>query len=305
MATYAKTFARVTRAPFFTAVIVPVLLGATIAWYEGPFRAGYLILTLWGTVCAHAALNMSNDFFDHLSGNDEVNQELTPFSGGSRVIQDGILAPRYVLLISALLYVVGIAIGLYLAWTRGWTVLWLMLAGLLLAFFHNVPSFGLYYLAPGVGEVGVGLGFGPLAVLGSYYVQTQDLSLGAAWASIPVGLLIAAVLYINEFPDYRADRTVGKRTVVVALGRERARWGYVALLTATYASILAGVALRLMPWPALIALLSIPLAYRGIRGANRYHSDTPRLVPTNAITIQLHLATGFLLCAGYAIARFL
>jgi len=197
-----KTLIRVTRAPFFTATIVPTLLGAVIAWREGFFHGGYLILTLIGIVCINAGLATSNDYFDHLSGNDEDNQELTPFSGGSRTIQDGILSPRQMLMCSAFFYLIGIVIGLYLAAARGWVILGLGMAGVFLAFFHNAPPVRLYYLGPGVGELAVGVGCGPLVVLGSYYVQAQNLSYEVLWASIPVGLLITAVLYINEFPDY-------------------------------------------------------------------------------------------------------
>lgn len=298
-----KTLVGVIRAPFFTAVIIPALLGAIIAWQEGAFHLGYLVLTLLGIVCTNAGLNMSNDYFDHVSGNDENNQELTPFSGGSRTIQEGVLAPRQVLLGSAFFFLIAIAIGVYLALARGWGILWLGLIGIFLAVFHNAPPIKLYYLAPGVGELAAGIGCGPLVVLGSYYVQAQRFSYEALWASIPLGLIISAVLYINEFPDYEADRKVGKTTLVVALGRERAVWGYVALLAGTYAVVVAGVALNVFSYAILLALLSLPLAYQGIRGAMRFHSDTQRLIPTNALTIKIHLATGLLLCLGYALPK--
>jgi len=288
-----------------TAVIVPVLLGTVIAWREGIFDGGYFLLTLLGAVCIHAGLNMSNDYFDHLSGNDEINRELTPFSGGSRVIQEGIFSARQVLTVSVLFYLGGIAIGLFLALVRGWPIFWLGLVGIFLAFFHNAPPIRFYYLVPGIGELALGIGFGPLAVLGSYYVQAQSTSYEVLWASVPLGLLITAVLYINEFPDYAADSAVGKRTLVVALGRERAVWGYAALLLATYGVIVVGIVLGALPYTTLFALLSLPLAYRGIRGAARFHSNTPKLVPTNAVTIRVHLMTGLLLCLGYAIAKFL
>jgi len=300
-----KTIVRIIRAPFLTAVVVPVLLGACVAWSKGGFHWGFFLLTFVGATCLQAAPNMSNDYFDHLAGTDEINRELTPFSGGSRVIQDGTFGARQVLIVSVVLYVVGAAIGVYLASVRGWPVLWLGLIGVFLAFFHNAPPLKLYYLVPGLGELAVGLGFGPVTVLGAAYVQMQQLDLGALWASIPVGLLIAAVLYINEFPDYQADKSVGKKTLVVALGREQAVWGYIALLVAAYLMIVLGVALRILPLTALLALLPLPLAYRSIQGARRFHSDTPKLIPTNAMTIQIHLLTGLLLCVGYIIARFL
>lgn len=302
--TQIKTAIRILRAPFFTAVIVPTLLGTAIAWRDGAFQVGYLLLTLLGIVCINAALNLSNDYFDHLSGNDAQNRELTPFSGGSRVIQDGTFPAHRVLITLIVFYLAGIAIGLYLAWSRGWTLLWIGAIGVFIAFFHNAPPFKLYYLAPGVGELAAGVGCGPLIVLGAYYVQAQRLSTEAFWASLPVGLLTAAVLYINEFPDYVADRAVGKRTLVGALGRARAVWGYAALLAAVYVVIAVGVATQALPLPTLLAFLSIPVAYRGVRDAMRYHSDTPRLIPTNAATILLSMTTGLLLCMAYVVAGF-
>jgi len=157
---------------------------------------------------------------------------------------------------------------------------------------------------PLVIELAVGIGFGPLVVLGSYYVQAQRPSLEALWASIPIGLLITAVLYVNEFPDYHADRTVGRKTLPVVLGRGRAAWGYVGLLVGTYVVIMLGAVLGKLSGTVLIALLTVPLAYRAIRGALRFHSNTARLVPTQAATIRLHLTTGLLLCLGCGMAGF-
>jgi 1,4-dihydroxy-2-naphthoate octaprenyltransferase len=296
---------RIIRAPFLTAIVIPVLLGTSMAWRDGAFNVGLFLLTFVGAVCTQIASNMSNDYFDHLKGTDEINRELTPFSGGSRVIQDGTFGARQVLMVSTICYLISAGIGVYLAWVRGWPILWLGLLGVFLAFFHNAPPVNLYSLAPGLGELAVGAGFGPVAVLGSYYVQTQQLNHQALWASIPIGLLIAAVLYINEFPDYEADRAVGKKTLIVVLGRRRAVWGYIVLLVAAYGMIVAGAALGILPAPALLALITLPLAYRGIRGALRFHSDTQKLIPTNATTIQIHLSTGLLLCVGYVVARFL
>ena len=127
----------------------------------------------------------------------------------------------------------------------------------------------------------------------------------ALWASIPVGLLGAAILWINQFPDYEADRAVSKNTLVVRLGRERAVWGYVTLLVSSYAVVVVGIVLGVLPYTLLLALITLPLAYRGIRGAMRFHSNTPKLIPTQAAHIQLHLANALLLCLGYAIAKLL
>ncbi len=300
-----KTLIRITRAPFFTATSLQVLVGTMVGVSHGSFHWGYFLLALLGTICLNAGLDMSNDYFDHTSGVDEVNQELTPFSGGSRVIQEGLLTPKRVLLGSLLFYLSGIVIGLYLTAARGWGLLVLGMVGVFIAFFHNAPPVRLYYLAPGLGNLAAGIGCGPVIVLGAYFVQTQRWSQEALWASIPMGLLVAAILYINEFPDSEADRKMGKKTVAAVAGRQRAVWGYVALLIAAYAVLAVGVMLRILPPAALLALLTMPLAYRTARGALRFYNDTPNLIPVMAGTIQLHLSTGLLLCLGYAVARIL
>jgi 1,4-dihydroxy-2-naphthoate octaprenyltransferase len=262
-------------------------------------------LTLIGIVCINAGLNMSNDYFDHLYGNDEINRELTPFSGGSRTIQEGILSAKQVLAWSLFFFLVSIVIGLYLTLARGWVVLWLGVAGVFIAFFTSAPPFRLNYLGHGLGELATFIGSGPLIVVGSYYVQAQRVTWEALWASIPMGLLGAALIWINEFPDYKADKTAGKNTLVVLLGRPRAVWGYISLLVAVYVVVVVGVCLGFFPYAVLLVLLTMPLAYKGIRGVVQFHSNTPRLIPTSAATIQLFLANALLLCAGYAIARFL
>ena len=260
-------------------------------------------MTLIGIIAMNAGLNMSNDYFDHLSGNDEVNQELTPFSGGSRTIQEGILSAKQVLIWSLLFTLIGITIGLYLVIARGWLLLWLGIAGVFIALFTSAPPIKLNYLGHGLGELATFIGSGPLIVVGSYYVQTQQATWAALWTSIPVGLLGAALIWINEFPDYEADKATKKNTLVVLLGRQRAVWGYVALLVVVYLVIVAGVELGFLPYALLLVLLTMPLAYKAIRGVTRFHSSTLELIPTQATTIQLYLATALLLCVGYAIAK--
>jgi len=294
---------KVTRAKFFASLLSSVLVGAALAWHDGSFHWGYLLLTLIGIASINAGLNMSNDYFDHLSGNDEANQELTPFSGGSRTIQEGVLSAKQVLIWSLLFTLISITIGLYLVIARGWFVLWLGIAGVFIALFTSAPPIKLNYLGHGLGELATFIGSGPLIVLGSYYVQAQRATWTAFWTSIPVGLLGAALIWINEFPDYAADKAVGKNTLVVLLGKRRAVWGYAALLAAVYGVVVIGVALGFLPDALLLVLLTVPLAYKGIRGALRFYDNTLKLIPTSAATVQLYLATALLLCVGYAIAK--
>lgn len=289
------------RVPFFTATIVPVLLGATVAWASlGIFNAAYFVLTLIAALCLHAGTNMANDYFDFKSGCDIVNKEfVSPFSGGSRLLPEGILKARDVHI--AALFSFGLAglIGVFLAFERGWVVLLLGIVGILSGYFYTSQL-----ATHVVGEFFVGLNFGPLMVLGSYYVQTQIFALEPLLASIPVGLLIVDVLWINEIPDCTADRRVGKKTCVVRLGRRSAADVYAVMTMVAYASIALGVVLKLMPITSLVALISLPIAFRAIKVARTYYDKPLKLVPANASTIKIHLLTGLLLALGYAISAF-
>jgi 1,4-dihydroxy-2-naphthoate octaprenyltransferase len=290
-----------TRAPFFTASIVPILLGTMVAWAQSEiFFPGYFLLTLIGGVCLHAGVNMTNDYFDHTWGSDEVNQEFaTPFTGGSRLIQMGIVSPRTMLWQGVAFLLAGGLIGLFLAYTRGAAVFWLGLFGALTGFFYTAPPFRL--VATGFGELFIGLDFGVLMVLGAYYTQATELSWEAVAASLPVALLISAVLYINEFQDMQADQAVGKNQIVVRLGRRRATIGFGLLMAATYGALVLGVVMAGVSPFSLLGLLTVPLAWRAYQVAWDNYDNLPTLVAANVATIKIHLFTGLLMALGYAI----
>jgi 1,4-dihydroxy-2-naphthoate octaprenyltransferase len=288
-----------TRAPFFTAAIVPVLLGTAIAWARtGTFNLWVFLLTLVGAICLHAGTNMTNDYFDHTWGSDEINTEFAnPFTGGSRLIQMGIVEPKVFLWQGIVFFVAGSLIGLILVFTRGLPVLWLGLIGVFSGYFYTAPPLRL--AGTGVGEILIGLCFGPLMVLGSSYTQTQALSWEPVFASLPVALLIALVVWINQFQDMRADAAVGKNHWVVRLGRRRAATAYGVLLAAVYFLLVAGVLFAGVTPFALLGLLTLPIAVRAY-GVARVSYDQPQeLVPANAATIQVHLWTGLLITLGY------
>ena len=289
------------RAPFFTGVIVPVILGAAIAWHAGySIHWGYFFLTLFGIIAIHAGANTINDYFDHKSGNDEVNKEFVrPFTGGSRTIQNQLITPQGMLKLSILLYSIGIVIGLILAVTRGLPILWIGLIGVAFGVLYVMP--GVNLVAKGVGELGILIAFGVLCVVGSYFVQSQSLDLEPVLLSLPIGLLIMAVLWINEFPDFNADKAVGKNHWVVRLGKKKAAKVYFGIMLLTYALIIV-LAFAYNLW-LLIALLMLPNAIKiGINAVKNY-ADTKALIPSNAGTIMAHMATGLLLTCGYIIDR--
>jgi 1,4-dihydroxy-2-naphthoate octaprenyltransferase len=293
-------FLRATRLPFLTATFVPVLLGIAVAGWTNGFSWWLALLTLIGGACIHLGLNVANDVFDTTSGADAANVNPTQFSGGSRVVHYGLLSLRAITLVSLGFYAIGIAIGVALAAMRGWDLLWLGVAGALLSVFYTAPPLKLVHR--GVGEIVVLLGFGPIMTLGAYFVQAREYDLEPFLVSIPVGILIALVLYVNEVPDRPADAAAGKRTLPVRLPKDVVVNGYAAAVAVAFGLIVVFAVAGWTVRPALIALAAAPLALPVYRALREYYEQPYALMPAMAKNIQLHLATGVLLIVGYLIA---
>ena len=299
----AKLWAAEIRAPFLTGSVLPMILGAMIAYTQnGMFDWWLFLLAFLSGVFIHLSANVFNDYYDHRSRNDEVNKEFVrPFSGGSRMIQLGLMTPLEVLAEAVLLATLAGVIGLYLAWLRGWPIIVFGLIGLLSGYFYTAPPFNI--ASRGVGELFVGINFGVLMTLGSYYVQAMTLSWTAFVASLPMAFLIAAILYVNEFPDYKADMAVGKKHLVVRMGRERAVWGVHLLFLFTFLAVVIGAFVGLLPLYVLVALLAAPFAIKASLYCARFHSSSFDMVPANAATIMTHMFTGILLVAGFGFTK--
>jgi len=292
------------RAPFFTAAILPVLIGAAfVFWREETFDLALVLLTIAGTVSLHAGTNMINDYFDFRSGTDPRNKARTPFNGGTPFLTEGVLAPRKVLFAALLAFAIGGLIGLYFALTISIWIIPLGVAGALLGFLYVAPKINL--AGRGVGEIAVGLGFGPLMVMGTHLVLTGDVNWDSFLIGLPIGFLITEVLYINQFPDMEADASVGKNHWVVRLGRRKARVGYPVILGAAYGFVAAAAIIGLAPIPSLLFFLTIPIAVKASRIVWNNPDNLPALIPAQALTIQMHLFGGLLLSVGLALAVFL
>jgi 1,4-dihydroxy-2-naphthoate octaprenyltransferase len=291
------------RIPFFTASLVPVILGGVMAWHETrSFDLFYLMLTLIGVLALHAATNTLNDYFDYRSGNDLLNREANrPFDGGSPFLVDGRLDAEAVYRFGYSALLVGIGIGLFLAYRKGWWILPLGLIGVGTAYFYVEPRVRL--ASRGVGELFTGLCFGPLVVVGTYYVQVQEISSGALMAGIPVGFLITNVLFINQFPDREADRAVGKNHWVVRLGKKKAAKVFVLLVSAVYASVAIGILMGILPLLSLITFCTIPISLKCVLVTLREYNFSPKLKPVQALTILSHLSTGLLLSLSFYLSE--
>ncbi|MDF1538953.1 MAG: 1,4-dihydroxy-2-naphthoate octaprenyltransferase [Candidatus Thorarchaeota archaeon] len=295
------------RAPFLTASITPVLLGTAIAWGTmGTFLWDVFLLSLIAGVCLHIAANVSNDYFDHTSdntGSDDINREfIRPFTGGSRMIQLGYLTPREVLAEAVVFFAIAGIIGVYLALTIDIFILVLGVIGAGSGFFYTAPPFR--FVKRGIGEVFIGLNFGVLMTFGAYYVQAVQFVWEPIIASVPLALLIAGVLYINEFPDFNADRDAGKRTIVVRLGRKHAAKGYAFIILLTLAWNPIFILFQMIAFESLLALTILPLAYIGVKTALRCYDNPPQMVPSNVATIMMHLLIGIYMTVGYVLLGF-
>ena len=290
------------RAPFLPASAAAVFVGAALAWHRtGRWHWGLFGACLAGVGCLHAGANVLNDYCDHRSGNDACNTAfIRPFTGGSRLIQQGRLPPAGVLGLGLGLLAAGLAVGLVLALRRDPGLLGFLAAGLVAGIGYSLPRIG--WAARGAGEGVIAVAFGFLPVAGTHRVLAGVVTREACLAALPVAVLIGAVLFVNQFADAPADAATGKRHWVVRLGRRRASRVYAAAMALGPALLPLLAAFRLVPgalaWAALPGLLGIPAVRRVLR-----HYDEPgRMAPANALTIAVHLATcaamGLLLLAG-------
>ncbi|MDX1624304.1 MAG: prenyltransferase [Gemmatimonadota bacterium] len=270
------------------ASMASIFLGASLAAAAGPIHLGWLAATVIGIFAIEVAKNASGEIYDWDSGADlaVAPEDRSPFSGGKRVLVDGLLSRRQTWVVAWVGYGIGIAAGFAIAFFREPDVLWLGVAGVALAFFYGAPPLRLAYR--GLGELAVALVYGPGIAAGTYLVQRGAIEFEVVAASLPLGILIGAFLWINELPDRRADRAVGKRTRVVRLGRPAAARGFVALLAAAFLLQATLPALGL-PAGSLLGLAGAAPALVAARVALAAPAETERIVPAQVATLLAFL----------------
>jgi 1,4-dihydroxy-2-naphthoate octaprenyltransferase len=269
---------------------MPVAVAGALAYGEmGACNLTRLGLTFLGVAALHSGANLLNDYYDSF-GSDPINAYVTPFSGGSRVIQDGGLSPDTVRFMAFLCLGLGCICGLALIFLgRPWVAV-LGTLGLLAGYLYSAQPIQL--MSAGLGEAAIFLAFGPLVTWGTYYVQTNTLKPVGLAVGLPLAFLITAILWINEFPDLKADAEAGKRQLVVRLGLRRARWAYAGLMLAPFLSLFILLEVFHLPDLLLAALVALPLAVRAIRIAWRVPPTEPEFIPAQALTIQSHVLVG-------------
>jgi len=299
------------------ASVVPIIVGTAIAFgLQGIFHLDLFLVTLFAGILLHWGADVTNDYFDHNAegtGSDDINVEfIRPYSGGSRTLQQGLLTHKEVAIGAIVCYAIAGILGIYLVLRLGWVILALGGIGAFLGFFYSTPP--IRFVKRGVGEFVIGTTFGVLMVVGSYWVQVQtpialawpliipyDQFLEPGFISIAVSIMIALVLFINEFPDYVADRDANKRTLVVRMGRKLASKGYTLALIVMYVGIVAFVILDWVRLESLLILSTLPLSALGIVTALRHYDESSKLAPANWATIVGQMFVGGTLAIGYVL----
>jgi 1,4-dihydroxy-2-naphthoate polyprenyltransferase len=272
------------------AAIAPVLVGTALAAAEDEFRVLPFIAALVGSIFIQIGTNLSNDYSDARRGAD-TEERLGPV----RVTAGGLMPPRHVLVGTYVAFGVAVAAGLYLAAVAGWELLVVGVASILAGVLYTGGPRPYGY--EGVGELFVFVFFGIVAVVGSYYVQTEELRWEAFALAVPVGLLSSAILVVNNVRDIDTDRRAGKRTLAVRLGRERARRLFVAMIVLSFAAPVATFAFGGLTAWLLVTLAAVPLAVPLVRTVSS-RSDGPALNAALAGTGRLLAAFSLLLSAG-------
>ena len=276
-------------------------LGACAAAADYHLSWGLMALTVLGVFCVEVAKNAAGEITDYDSGTDvEISdQERTPFSGGKRVLVDGLLSRKQTAVIANVFYLAAIAIGLWLVCFVNPKILLFGLAGMTLAWAYHAAPFRLAYR--GLGELAVAIAYGPLVVGGTYFVQTGHLSEPLLHVACALGMHVAAFLWINEFPDSRADLAAGKYNLVARMGPDRASFGYVVLLTIAYCWL--GFASFAYPntlgylWGFAGLPLAVFSAYRLIKSSG----NIPAMIPAQAASLGAFVLMAFGGGSGYAL----
>jgi 1,4-dihydroxy-2-naphthoate octaprenyltransferase len=284
-----SSWLRAIRIRFLLASVIAVSNGLAIAyWKTGTIDPLYAGLTYVGVVFLHASVDLLNDYWDHKRGIDSATTR-TKFSGGTGVLPENLLTPKAVYAAGLIFLILGASIGAYFVAVRGVTIAVILGFAVVAIYFYSTSI-----VNAGLGELFVAIK-GAMIVLGAFYVQSAVIEPAALYIGAVVGILSATVLFVNSFPDFEADRSKGRRTLVIVLGKRSASAAFPIFIIAAYALVVAGIFLGFAKVYSLISLASIPFAAKAIISLRRDHESIEKLVPAMASTVTYSRITGFLL----------
>jgi len=235
-----------------------VVMGAALSWHDGYFRLDAVLVCLFTALLLQIGSNLANDVFDFERGTDTVER-----LGPTRVTQAGMLTPKQVKIGMAVVFALAGLSGLYLAWLGGWVIIILGIAAIISAIAYTGGPFPISY--HGLGDIFVFIFFGLASVAGTYFIQAGSISPAVWWMTIPPGLIITAILVVNNLRDLENDRKAGKHTMAVRLGEKGTKIQYVVCMVIAYLILFPVAYAGLIPWTTLSVWLSLPLPIQGTK----------------------------------------
>lgn len=286
---------RVIRIRFLLASVIAVSVGLSLNWWQNftiePFDA---ILTFAGVMALHASVDLLNDFWDFKRGID-TNTPKTKMSGGTGVLPEGLLKPSSVYRAGIAFLIIGSTIGSYFVITDG----------ILIAIILGFAILSIYFYSTKIVDSGLGEFFvavkGSMIVLGTFFIQSGQITIESILAGIVVGSLSSLVLFIASFPDHDADKSKGRKTLVIAVGKQKATKLFWIFPFVSYGVIILGVSLNLFPIIALITFLSIPLMIKSGFGLKKNFDSVEKLIPYMSSTLMSSRITGALFVLSFII----
>ena len=290
-----STWLRVIRVRFLLASVVAVSAGLAIIWWQtGNIALFDAILTMSGVLCLHASVDLLNDYWDFKRGIDTTTQR-TKMSGGSGVLPDGLLKPAQVYAAGIIFLIIGASIGVYFVATDG------IIIGIILAFaVISIYFYSTKLVNWGLAEVFVTIK-GTMIVIGTYFVQTQQITEPVVLCGIIIGVLSSLVLFITSFPDYDADKAKGRKTLVISLGKQNSCSVLWAFPVIVYGITITAVISEIFPISCLIILATIPLIVKAMHKLKQNYEELTNLIPAMSSTLYFSRITGALLVVGFLV----
>jgi len=286
---------RVIRIRFLLASVISVSVGLAITWWStNDITIVDAILTMCGVLALHASVDLLNDYWDFKRGIDTKTHR-TKMSGGSGVLPEGLLKPSQVYAAGIVSLIIGAAIGIYFVATDG------IVIGIILAFaVISIYFYSTKIVDWGLAEVFVAIK-GSMIVIGTYFVQTSQITESTVLAGIVIGVLSSLVLFITSFPDHDADKAKGRKTLVISLGKQKActiLWIFPAI---TYGITIIAVIFEIFPVFCLIILSTVPLIIKSGQKLKQNYDKLTNLIPVMSSTLYFSRITGVLLVVGFLV----
>lgn len=289
-----RAWLRAVRIKFLLASIIAVSNGLAISYLHTSIDLFHAILTYLGIIALHASVDLLNDYWDYKRGIDKITKR-TPFSGGTGVLPEGLLNPRDVYRAGMLMLIIGSLIGLYFVIVKGVVIAIILAFAIISIYFYSNRVVNL-----GLGELFVAIK-GSMIVLGTFYVQSSMITLDVVYNSMSIGLLSSAVLFINAFPDHDADKTKGRKTLVIMLGKEKAAKFFITFPILIYSSLMIGIILQLTPIYAILTFIALPLMINATRRLNKQKDADIHIMND---VVKFSRFTGILLLSAFIITSF-